>query len=78
MTEPADAPKFTKARRNRTFALGVAAGAVLMLGANLAIGATGNPARSAAGIQCSGRSASSPSAPSPTVFTTFACEVPST
>ncbi len=46
MTEPADAPKFTKARRNRTFALGVAAGAVLMLGANLAIGATGNPASS--------------------------------
>ena len=39
MTEPADAPKFTKARRNRTFALGVAAGAVLMLGDTPGIGA---------------------------------------
>ena len=42
MTESADAPRYTKARRNRTFALGAAAGAALMLGANLAIGATAN------------------------------------
>ena len=39
MTQPADATKFTKARRNRTFAAGVAVGAAVMLGANLAIGA---------------------------------------
>lgn len=40
MTQPADAPSFTKAGRNRAFALGVAVGAVVLLGANLAIGAT--------------------------------------
>lgn len=40
VTQPADATKFTKARRNRTFAAGVVVGAAVMLGANLAIGAT--------------------------------------
>lgn len=42
---PASPPRFTKARRNRTFALGVAAGATLMLLLNLAIGATADGSR---------------------------------
>ena len=40
MTSSDQPPLFTKARRNRTFALGVAAGAALMLLRNFAIGAT--------------------------------------
>lgn len=40
MNQPVDAPPFTKARRNRTFALGVAAGAALMLFLNFGIAAS--------------------------------------
>ena len=45
MNEPASAPTFSKARRNRTFALGVAAGAVLMMLLTFAVGATGSTPR---------------------------------
>lgn len=40
MSQSDKTPRFTKARRNRTFAMGVAAGAALMLLLNFAIGAT--------------------------------------
>lgn len=49
MTKPTSTPTFTKARRNRTFALGVASGAALMLVLNLAIGATADNSRPQAG-----------------------------
>ena len=45
MTQPATAPAYSNARRNRTFALGVAAGAVLMMLLTFAVGATGSTPR---------------------------------